>query len=746
MKNDNTLSNQKIEDEIKKAKEKKKLEIEQKKAETKQQEEKIDTKVNDNKKENLKKENQPKKNKPNNKNNKKKTNKENEKQIKDIKEEQNILNEDIKNESKSLNEDIKEKDTNQNLNKPKKSKLAIFLLIIALLGIIYYTVFTVQSLNFEHLNYFELIKPAAFVLISLLIIIILLKNNTKSNFLIFLLVLVIISYTIFSTSYSKENDLYVEDFINHNITEVMEWASKNNIELIELHEFSDTIPKNHVILQEYGITTLVSEIDTFTVTISDGPNYDKEITIDNLTGFSFDEVMKYIKDNKLNNVEIEFVKSEAKRDTVIEQVGSGTLRRSDKIIFRFSYGPDDIEPTPVKNLKGLSEFEATAYLKRYAINYTIDYEYSNDIEKGYVISQSVTDKIVTDTLKLVISKGKQITVPNLGKMTSSEITEWAIKNNLTVKFVEEYNKSYKSGSVIKASHKQGDVIDDDTVITVTISKGSMTVPEITNLADFKLWAQKYNVKFEEDYEFSNDYKLGEIIKVTPKVGEVIGEDDVITITISSGKQITVPYLVGMSRSNIEAKCKSINLSCTFTYGGYTESTNRDIAINQSRASGTVVGEGTNLLITLSSGKYVKVNVPSFIGKTKNQIVSSCNSIGVKCNFTYASGYSNETRDTAIKQDKTGTVNKGSTINITLSQGPAQSFTVTITGELLSLGNPEQTKNTLQSLLKTKCPGVNFTFSFQTSNFGKGYLAENSQVHVGQNTFIQGKTYKVIINN
>ena len=92
------------------------------------------------------------------------------------------------------------------------------------------------------------------------------------------------------------------------------------------------------------------------------------------------------------------------------------------------------------------------------------------------------------------------------------------------------------------------------------------------------------------------------------------------------------------------------------------------------------------------------------------------------------------------------MNKGSTINITLSKGSAQTYTIVIDGSMLSLGNPEQTKNTLSSKLKNACPGVNFNFSFKSVNSGIGYLNPDSQVKVGSNTFTEGKTYNVIINS
>ncbi len=664
-----------------------------------------------------------------------------------LQEEKEIVPDNSINEIKEDNDNFDIKENNQ--VKSEKSKLSIFLLILSLLVLIFYAFNIYKNLDKTNLNIISLLTSTnvIFTLISFIVILILFKlNNKKTTPYVFFLTLVLIGYTMFSTSYSAKVDTYVLDFINKDIKEVMNWAKDNNLELEILHEYSDTVEKNHVIMQQYGITTLVKDIKTsFQVTISDGPNLDKEIIVPNMTGLTFDEVMKYIKDNSLSNVEIEFIKSDATRDTVIEQVGSGTMKRNAEIKFIFSYGPDELEKVPVKDLKNLSEFEATAYLKRYNIPYEIEYKHSNDIEKGYVISQSIIEKIVEDKLTLVISKGQEVIVPDLLNMTTNEITNWAMENNIDIKFIEEYNKEIETGKVIKASKEKGDTVAEDEVIEIVISKGSLKIPKIESLASFKIWANENNIKYEEQYEFS-DIKKDTIIKVFPEEGSNITTLDTVIITISRGKQVTVPNLTGLSKSSIETKCKEAKLSCTFTYGSYTESTKRDISLYQSKRQGTIVGEGTNVTITLSSGIYEKVNVPSFIGKTKQSIQSSCNSIGLTCNFTYNNKFSNEPKDTALSQDKTGTVIKGTTINITLSKGQAQTYNVVITGEYLSQGNPDKTKETLKSLLESKCPGVKFTFTFKPSNSGIGYLNENSQVKVGNNTLTEGNTYNIIINS
>lgn len=641
-------------------------------------------------------------------------------------------------EKKDFSKEIK--DNNQ------KSKLSIFFLIISLIAIMGYSYYVYKSLDFKTLEIIDIIKSFSFSLISLIVILILFKiNNKKATLYIIFLSLLLIGYSIFSYSYAKEDvDLYVLDFINKDYSEVLAWTEKNNIDLNTLHEFSDTVEYNHVIMQNYGIDKLVSEIKTFTVTISDGPNENKEIVVPNFTGFKFDDVMKYIEENHLSNVEIEFIISDKERDTVIEQVGSGTMRRNDLIKFVFSYG-EEIETTEVKDLKGLSLFQATTYLKRYGIKYNLEYEFNDKVKRGYVISQDKVGEVV-ENITLKISKGKEITVPNFSKMSTTEIAKWATSNNIKIKYESVYNKDYENGKFIKASANENDKIEEGSEIVITLSKGSIIMPEITNISEFKLWATSNNIHYEENLEFSTTIKSGELINVTPKAGEKITENDTIVLTISKGKSVTTPNLIGLTKYEITNKCKSIGLTCTFKYGGLTEGTKKDVSISQSKKSGLTVAEGTNITVTLSSGIVEKVNVPSFNGKSKSEIGSSCNSLGIKCNFNYNNSFSSTPKDTAISQDKSGNMNKGSTINITLSKGSAQTYTVVIDGSLLSLGNPEQTKNTLKNKLQSSCPGVTFNFSFKPANSGIGYLSQDSQVKVGSNTFTEGKSYNVIINS
>ena len=724
--------NKSIDDEIKEAKKRKKEKVK----ETSILEEKVDTSFLDIEKEKTRKEKKKKEEK----------NKieifEEKKEVKEKKIDPNKIT--LRGEEFFIKEEHEEKKIDDK-NHNKKSILGIFFLILSLIAIGLYSYKIYNTLDFKSLKVFEILKSFSFSIISLITILVLFKlNNQKNKFYIVLLSLLLIGYTIFSYSYAKEDVLYVSNFINKDYSEVLAWAEKYKIDLTTLHEFSDTVEYNHVIMQEYGIDKLVSEIKAFTVTISDGPNLNKEIVVPNFIGFKFDDVMKYIKENHLSNVEIDFIISDKERDTVIEQTGSGTMKRNDLIKLIFSYG-EEIETTEVKDLKELSLFEATTYLKRYGIKYNLEYEFNDKIKRGYVISQDKINEVVEE-LNLKISKGKEIIVPNFSNMTTTEIAKWASTNNIKIKYESIYNKDLENGKFIKASINENEKIEEETEIIITLSKGSLIMPEVKNISDFKLWATNNNIHYEENLEFSTTIKSGELISVSPKAGEKITENDTIVLTISKGKSVTTPNLIGLTKSEVTNKCKNIGLTCTFKYGGLTESTKKDVSISQSKKSGLTVAEGTNITVTLSSGIIEKVNVPSYVGKSKSEIESSCNSLGITCKFSYNNSFSSTPKDNAISQDKKGNMNKGSTINITLSKGSAQTYTVIIDGSLLSLGNPEQTKNTLKNKLESSCPGVTFNFSFKPANSGIGYLNQDSQVKVGSNTFTQGKSYNVIINS
>ena len=639
--------------------------------------------------------------------------------------------------------------------KESNSIIHYIFLVIAYIAFIAYIVLDFKNISNIKDNLPQIIGWA-FVLLLLISFTIVSIKNKKNNVtgIVSIGSILIMIYSVFNILLSTNiisfpKDEYVPNFYNQSILTVTEWKNKNNIKVNENHEYSDTILKDYVISQDVSSPTLTKDVKEITITISLGPDMNKEIIIPNFIGLKYDEVIKYIEDNHLNNVKIEYQKSEKEVDTVISQSKSGSLKRSDEITITFAIANDDTGEINIIDFTGKTKLYATSWLEKYGFKVEIKEDYSDEISDGCVIEQSAKDEVKNpeeDTITLVISKGKKVLAPDISSMNVGDINKWATENNVKISYKEEYSNDVKLGDVISSSVNKDELVDKDKKIEITISKGKLEMIKLTTLSEFTNWAENNGVNYDINYENSDTVKKDEIIKCSHETGAGIKKDDTVIVTVSRGKVIAIPNFVGMSKTDIQSKCKNINLSCSFKTGGYTESTKKDIATSQSKKSGTKVSEGTGITITLSAGIQEKVNVPSFVGKTKSEITTQCNSIGIKCTFKYASGYNDKAKDTCLSQSTTGKVNKGSTVTINLSNGPAKTYTVVVQGEWLMKG-PEKSKEKLQEVLSKSCPGAKFVYSFTKVNSGIGLLSKTkSDIQIGKNSCVQGKTYQVVIQN
>lgn len=625
-------------------------------------------------------------------------------------------------------------------------------LILALISFIGYIIIELIKLD-NFLNFLPKLLGIGLILIFLICFIIISMKNKKKSIPIIIGSIIITIYSIFNILLTLNiinlpSDEIIPNFYNKSLQEVNDWKSKNNINILENYEYSDVIKKYYIISQDTLYPTLTKDIKEMTVTISLGPDPEKEIIVPNFIGLSFEHVIKFIEENHLTNVEMLYEESSSKEDTVINQDNSGTMKRNSPIKITFAKSNVD-EEIKVVNLENKTKLYATTWLNKYGFKITINYEYNDKVENDIVIKQNIKNEVVNPKqteIILTISKGKMLIAPDFTKMNIDEINEWVINNNLKIHYKEVYDEKVKLGDIIAVSKKKDEIIEKDENIEITISKGSLKMIKVSSIDEFVNWATNNNVDYQLNYEYHSTIAKDQIIDISHNEGDIIKTDDTIVLKISKGKSITIPNFIGMNKSNIQKKCNELKLNCSFKVGSLTENINKDIAVSQSKGSGATVSEGTSLIITLSAGKYEKVTIPSFIGKTKSQITSECNNLGITCNYTYQQGFSDTPKDTCVSQNKTGSANKGTTVTITLSNGPQQSYTVIIDANQLSSGNPNATKATLEAKLKNACPGVNFNFKFEKANSGIGYLAPNSDVKVGSNTLIQGNTYNVIINS
>ncbi len=512
-------------------------------------------------------------------------------------------------ENKIINEEKEIKKEDYKVEKKgRKVFVNFFLCFVLLVGLASFGLNLYISRN--SFDIYSFIGPIVLILFTIFFVPVGLKSKNKLTVFISSLLLGgyfgLNIYTSLTTGEINTFSSGVKDFSNKNLTEAVKWAEENNITLKQEYEYSDMVSEYKIITQDVKSGSKLDDVKELTVVVSEGPNPSKEVIVPDMTSWNDERVINFVEDNFLSNVEIEFVSSDKTPDTVIEQSKAGNLKRDEGLKITFSYGEElGYEEVKLIDFTKDTEFEVMFYMKQHHLNYEFDREFSNKIKRNLAMKQSVEPgkmvKIEDETIKVTFSKGKEIEVPNLTDMSVTKITEWIIENRLKLELSDQYDEKVKANSVISANYKKGDKIEQGETVKIVVSKGSLKMPKFKSFEDFRAWADKYSIKYEERHEFNSDFKVGEVISYSYKNGEVIKNDDVIIVTISDGEAIKVPALDGLSRSEAEKRLQKLNLKCSCIYK-YSNSVKEGNVISQSISAGSEVSEGTTVTVMISKGK------------------------------------------------------------------------------------------------------------------------------------------------
>lgn len=129
----------------------------------------------------------------------------------------------------------------------------------------------------------------------------------------------------------------------------------------------------------------------------------------------------------------------------------------------------------VPSVVGMEAEQGQAEIEAAGLKYTIEEEFSKDVDKGCIISQSVDEGEQVkrnSTITLVISRGKSVKVPNFKNLTVSEAKKKA--ENKGIKIKKDGKKSSDSiaeGRIISQEIKAGEKCEKGATIKVVVSSG-----------------------------------------------------------------------------------------------------------------------------------------------------------------------------------------------------------------------------------------------------------------------------------
>lgn len=354
------------------------------------------------------------------------------------------------------------------------------------------------------------------------------------------------------------------------------------------------------------------------------------------------------------------------------------------------------EPILVPDFSNKSELEVNEWCSSFESNpCTITTDYSDSIDKDYVIYQSISaNEEMSNSITFIISLGKkiEINIPQISETTTREdIENWAKENNLVnVNYIQEASENIEMGIVIRIEPSIIQTLD--TVINVYISSGSDNKSQslvVKKNAYIDLSVSEFETKVKalglkpvyasSKDDYSSTIEKGKI--VWHGSGDyVTGED--IRYGLSKGKDensinVVKGTMVGLTLDEFNEKISklgTVGLKAKHNeeYDAYSSTIEKDLIVwhgsgnyedGEDISYGICLGEYKDKII-VTYGTFINSNVEDF-----ESAVSQIGSSGLKPNHnTSKDSYSDVVDLGKIVWHGAGNYEDGETINYGLSLG------------------------------------------------------------------------------
>jgi beta-lactam-binding protein with PASTA domain len=437
------------------------------------------------------------------------------------------------------------------------------------------------------------------------------KNKTRT-IITFIIVAVILLAGIFAI-YRVMNTVRVPDLTGMTLEEANVWATQNRIILVARSVYHFDVDSGYVISQETNAKSTIKKNSTLTIEVSMGADPDEKITWPNIKSMTLSEIETWIDDNKLTGIKISTANSDVvEADHVISYTmtddSEENFVRKSRATIIVSTGPATLSDTVVvSDFSSMKAGEVLQWGKDNGVTITLTEDFDDYVSSGYVVSQSVkanTEILKTNTITVVISKGKPISVPDFSTMTQEEANSWAKLNNVTLVTQSRYSNNKSQGSLISQDIAESTSIQTGDEIILTYSLGKIEVANYIGRTkvDIVSWQNEVNARGGNiTLSFSKAYgekgTADKIIRQSVK-NDYVNPGTKISVVISLGMKLLAPDFSGKTEIECKAIAQSAGIAILFNYQ-HSDTVEDGYVISQSPAADTVMTDANPVKVTIS---------------------------------------------------------------------------------------------------------------------------------------------------
>lgn len=282
----------------------------------------------------------------------------------------------------------------------------------------------------------------------------------------------------------------VPSFQKKEIAQAREWGAENGVRLNikNIHRF-DTAP-NKIIKQSIQPGKRLKKGEALLVTVSMGPDPEAPIYLPAFDSLNAQQAKAWVKKEKADNVSIiEQYEETIQKGTFIKQEAANKeldlkkYKRKERLAVYYSKGKETFEKTiEVLDFSNKPLAEVTEWVRKNEVKLVTEKVFSHNVPLDSVVSQeqAVGTKIAKqDELKIQLSKGKPLIVPNYGNYTMEEARELSDKLSTVLK--SAYSESIAYGHFISQNIAAGtelDEKDNPSPVEVTYSEGRPYIKDL----------------------------------------------------------------------------------------------------------------------------------------------------------------------------------------------------------------------------------------------------------------------------
>lgn len=408
----------------------------------------------------------------------------------------------------------------------------------------------------------------------------------------------------------------VPSFIGKTKSDVESWMTENSVSSDQCtfdYTYDEEKDQDVVLSQSIEADSVLGSEEVLEITLSNGPDPDKEFKMPDFTGKKQAEVEQWFEDHKFTAVSYAFESDDKVEKGVFLKASADagtTMKRSDELTITFSSGSDSDEKTEVTvpDFSSYSRKNMQAWASQNGITLTIAAQASDTVASGGFLSQSVkagTKVKSGSSITVTLSSGKAIKIVSYVGKTRSEAETWTSSQKLKSSVTLLYSSS-DAGIVLSQSPDSGTAAEGTTV-KFTVSAGKVNLQDYSGKTKsaFEAYLSSLNAENSSSAKISVSYQETESTSaagtiLSQSVSGLVAPGTSVTVQVAIGKKYSVTSQAGKSLDSFKSYLSSMGLNLGNVSYVYSDSYRSDVLVSNDTGS---YESGASINCVVSKGSY-----------------------------------------------------------------------------------------------------------------------------------------------